>query len=458
MKTLLRLNKIRTILAAATVTTLFLVGTNLASALSGTYKFDLFPGSLNGGTSSGGYMAIDSAGSIIEDSLFASYIVKYDKNGNFLWKTAATTANYGRVVVDSANNIYTDGYGGVFSNGNEYLTLSLEKISSAGAVLWSSNYIIDLDNEQCSAGPMAIGNNGSIYAVVRGAPLSQPNAPFWIARVNTSTGVMQKLVSVGRTGDYTYAMADTALALDSNNNVFYGGLEGILSYSADLSTLRWSNFSTNPTNFPYSVRAIACDSANNVYETGLSNAPLNSGVYTMITKRRNNANGSVVWTSKNFVPNGGLAHYPQGNGGPDYYFGGNALAFDSSGNLYVVGAAQDSSGFIGGELAKYNPSSGAVLWTNEITYSDFDGTCTSVAVDNYVHVAGLNGTGPGANLGTINVFNTSGTAQWSTSISLSSSGANLFTQVLEDNVGGIWVIDNLLQVNASPIIAKYTEQ
>ena len=403
-------------------------------------------------------MAIDSAGSIIEDSLFASYIVKYDKNGNFLWKTAATTANYGRVVVDSANNIYTDGYGGVFSNGNEYLTLSLEKISSAGAVLWSSNYIIDLDNEQCSAGPMAIGNNGSIYAVVRGAPLSQPNAPFWIARVNTSTGVMQKLVSVGRTGDYTYAMADTALALDSNNNVFYGGLEGILSYSADLSTLRWSNFSTNPTNFPYSVRAIACDSANNVYETGLSNAPLNSGVYTMITKRRNNANGSVVWTSKNFVPNGGLAHYPQGNGGPDYYFGGNALAFDSSGNLYVAGAAQDSSGFIGGVLAKYNPSSGAVLWAKEITYSDFDGTCTSVAVDNYVHVAGLNGTGPGANLGTINVFNTSGTAQWSTSISLSSSGANLFTQVLEDNVGGIWVIDNLLQVNASPIIAKYTEQ
>ena len=92
-------------------------------------------------------------------------------------------------------------------------------------------------------------------------------------------------------------------------------------------------------------------SGNNVYETGMSNAPVNSGVYTMITKRRNNANGSVVWTSKNFVPNGGLAHYPQGNG-LDYNYGGNALAFDSSGNLYVVGAAQDSSGVHWGRANK----------------------------------------------------------------------------------------------------------
>ena len=458
MKTLIKLLKKRVILAAISSSTLFLAGTNLVSALSGTYKFDVFPGFLNGGTYSGGYAAIDSGGNIIENSLFANSIVKYDKNGNLLWETAATSGDYGRVIVDSANNIYTDGYGGYNSNGTVYLTLSLEKISSAGAVLWSSNYIIIKDNEQCSAGPMAIGNNGSIYVVVRGAPLSQPNSPFWIARVNTSTGVMQKLVSPGRTGDYTYAMADTALALDSNNNVFYGGPEGILSYSADLSTLRWNSFSTNPTNFPYSVRAIGCDSGNNVYETGMSNASVNSGVYTMITKRRNNASGSVVWTSSNYTANGGLAHYPAGNGGPDYYYGGNSLAFDSSGNLYVAGAAQDSSGFIGGVLAKYNPSSGAVLWAKEITYSDFDGTCTSVAVDNYVHVAGLIGTGPGANLGTMNVFNTAGTAQWSDSRSLSSLGANMFTQVLQDNQGAIWVIDNIVLVNTSPIIAKYTEQ
>ncbi len=400
MKTLQRLNKIRAILAAATVTTLFLAGTNLASALSGTYDFDLFPGSFGGGSSSGGYIAMDSTGAIIENSLFASYILKFDKNGNFVWKTASTCGDYGRVVVDSANNIYADGFSRVFSNSSEYLTLSLEKISSAGTVLWSSNYIIDPDNEDAAAGPMAIGNNGSIYVVVRGAPLSQPNAPFWIARVNTTNGVMQKLVSPGKTADSSYAMADTALTLDGNNNVFYGGPEGILSYSADLSTLRWNNFSTNPTNFPYSVRAIACDSGNNVYETGMSNAPLNSGVYTMITKRRNNASGSVVWTSSNYVGNGGLPHYPQGNV-TDYCCGGNALAFDSGNNVYVVGGAQDSSGFIGGVLAKYTPSSGAVQWAQEITYSDYNGFCAAVAVDNYVHAAGLIGGGPGANLGTI---------------------------------------------------------
>ena len=103
------------------------------------------------------------------------------------------------------------------------------------------------------------------------------------------------------------------------------------------------------------------------------------------------------------------------------------------------------------------PSSGAVQWAQEITYSDYNGFCAAVAVDNYVHAAGLIGGGPGANLGTLNVFNTAGTAQWSSSFSLN-SGTNAFTQVLEDNKGAIWVMDNIQSASVSPIIAKYTEQ
>ena len=461
MKTLLlKLVKSRVTFAAATSLTFFLAGTNVASALSGTLDFNIFPGYFGAGEAPpGGYLAIDSTGDVIENSLFQGSILKYDSNGNLLWSAAATPNNHGRVIVDSANNIYTDGYSQIFINSVLYLTLSLEKISPAGKILWSTNYVIDPDNEEAAAGPMVVGNNGSIYVVVRGAPLSQPTAPFWIVRANTSNGALQKMVSPGRTVDSSYAMPESVMTLDGNNNVYYGGTQGILSYSSDLNTLRWNKFSTNTASSGYYVRAIICDSANNVYETGLSPTSPNSDAYTMITKRLNNANGNVVWTSSNFLPTIlGLGYYPTGDYGVDRMFGGNALALDSAGQLYAVGCAQDSLGFVGGVLVKYNPSSGAAQWSQEVTFSDYEGISAAVAIDknNNIHVAGLNGDGLGATLGTINVYNTSGGNVWSTSASFE-SGDNVFTQVLLDNKGSVWVMDNILDGDVSPVIAKYTE-
>lgn len=462
MKTLvLKLVKNRVILAAATCLTFFLAGTNLASALSGTYDFDLFPGYSGAGEAPpGAYMAIDNTGDILENSLFQSSILKYDTNGNLLWSAAATAENQGRVIVDSANNVYTDGIGEIFSNSVLYLTLSLEKISPTGNILWSANYVLAFDNEDAHAGPMVIGSNGSIYVAVRGAPFSQPTAQFWIVRVNTSNGALQKIVSPGNSTDASYAMPESVMTLDGNNNVYYGGTQGILSYSSDLSTLRWNKFSTSNSNSTYYVRAIICDSANNVYETGLSPSGPNSSAYTMITKRLNNSNGSVTWTSSNFLPvNLGEGFYPTTDPAKDRRYGGNALALDSAGQLYAVGCAQDTSGFIGGVLVKYNPSTGAAQWSTEIPFSDYDGFSAAVAIDtsNNIHVSGLNGDGPGAELGTIYVYNTSSALLWNTSVALSTAGDNVFTQILLDNKKSVWVMDNILDADISPIIAKYTE-
>jgi hypothetical protein len=82
-----------------------------------------------------------------------------------------------------------------------------------------------------------------------------------------------------------------------------------------------------------------------------------------------------------------------------------------------------------------------------------------VAIDksNNIHVGGLNGDGGGASLGTINVYNTSGANVWNTSVALNTGGDNVFTQVLLDNKGSVWVMDNILQEALSPIVAKYTE-
>jgi hypothetical protein len=250
---------------------------------------------------------------------------------------------------------------------------------------------------------------------------------------------------------------DSALAVDSANNVFYGGPEGMHSFSSDLQTVRWNTATTSTSYLPYSVRAILCDSANNIYVTGTSPLSNGNGAYTMITKRLNNANGNVVWTSTNFVQEIlGLGTYPTGHRATDALFGGNALAFDSTGMLYVVGGGQDGSGYIGGQVVKYDPSSGAAQWSHELTYSDYEGTTADVAIDNNnnIHTVGLLGTGSSAGQSTIAVFSTAGNLLWNTSAQFTSGVDNEMTHVVLDNNGGVYVIDDVVN---RPILAKYTE-
>jgi len=459
MKIPLPLLKVR---AALAVTTLSLAGITSASALSGTLAFPaLYPGNIDSsGTFGNGYIALDSGGNLLENSAFQHIVVKYDTHGNLLWTANVNniSLNSGRIVVDSGNNIYVSG---VNQPGSTNMVFGVEKISPSGAILWSTNYILGalgLGNEHGAGGPMVLGNNGSLYIACHSANFSQNNAPLFIVRVNTSNGALQKAVQMGKTLDSSSpSMSDSALARDSANNVFYGDPSGTFSYSSDLGTLRWNNSTTSTNNLPYSVRAIICDSANNVYVTGT--APT-SGAYVMITKRLNNANGTTVWASANYVgENLGLGTYPVAGSPFDFLFGGNALALDSAGMLYAVGGAQDGSGYVGGVLAKYNPSTGAVLWSRQTTFSDFDGASADVAIDNNnnIHVAGMDGDGSAAGHATINVFDTLGNLLWNASTQFTLNTDNQMAKVALDNNGGVWVVDELINKSASPIVAKYAE-
>jgi Ricin-type beta-trefoil lectin domain-like len=460
MKTLLQFIQSHAFLAAMAIS---LAGINSASALSGRLAFTpLYPGNIDGsGIYGEGFIALDSAGNIIENSIYQHIVVKYDTNGKLLWQANINIFNSsGRVVVDSGNNSYASG---VYTDGSTNFVFGVEKISPSGTILWNTNYLIGrgLGNEHGSGGPMAVGNNGSLYIACHAANFSQINSPLFILRVNMTNGVLQKSIAMGKTLDGTAPMLDSVLALDSANNVFYGGPEGTFSYSSDLNTVRWNNFTTSTTYLPYSVRAIICDPANNVYVTGTAPSFMGSGAYLMTTKRLNNANGNVVWSSTaTFIPQNLGSFYPSGDPVLDAQFGGNALAFDSTGMLYAVGGAQDGSGYEGGEVVKYDPSSGTAQWSHELTDSDFGGVSANVAIDNNnnIHTVGILGTGAGAGQSTIAVFSTAGNLLWNTNTQFSANKDNELTQVALDNNSGVWVIDDLVSgAPSSPILAKYTE-
>src|ERR1700690_1473975 len=161
---------------------------------------------------------------------------------------------------------------------------------------------------------MVLGSNGSLYVLARG----DYGAPVTILRINTSTGAEQNRIPPGTTtADLRNPMLNSAIAVDSANNVYYGSPEGLRSYSADLQTVRW--FDTQS-----AVRAVVCDAANNVYATGYITNTF--GGLDFDVRRLNNSNGSLVWIYESEMPSD-----PINDGANLMCRGGNAIALDSQG-------------------------------------------------------------------------------------------------------------------------------
>src|ERR1700690_947225 len=252
MKTLLRFVQSHTLLAAMAIS---MAGIDSASAVTGTFAWSLQTGNYPGGVA-----RVDNAGNVV--TAIRSAVNKYDSNKNLIWSTPIGTPisfiqDMGNIVIDAANNVYVVGKG----SNNQAVTVGVAKISASGTVLWAKTFNLNGGGstaEREASGPMVLGSNGSLYVLARG----DYGAPVTILRINTSTGAEQNRIPPGTTtADLRNPMLNSAIAVDSANNVYYGSPEGWRSYSADLQTVRW--FDTQS-----AVRAVVCDAANNVYATG----------------------------------------------------------------------------------------------------------------------------------------------------------------------------------------------
>jgi hypothetical protein len=185
--------------------------------------------------------------------------------------------DYARAIaVDAAGNVYVTGNSATnVSWPNDYDYLTI-KYNSAGTLVWAKRYI----------GPGDPGNNDD------------------------------------------YALA---IAVDAAGNVYVTGHSPGSGTSDDIATIKyypngdtaWIRRYNGVANDVDCGNAIAVDGLGNVYVTGYSYDATTSDDYLTI---KYNSAGSIVWTIKYNGP---------GSGG-DY---SNAMAMDSSGNVYITGTS-----------------------------------------------------------------------------------------------------------------------
>jgi uncharacterized delta-60 repeat protein len=195
--------------------------------------------------------------------------------------------NGSAIAVDSKDNIYVTGYSAGSTTNYDYATI---KYSPDGNVpLWVARYngpansifgdsphaiAVDSNDNIYVTGQSYGSGTDFDYATIKYSPDS--NQPVWVARYN----------GPGSGDDFAYA-----IAVDSSDNIYVTGRTqgsgtnndyATIKYSPDSNQPVWVARYNGPTNGSDRARAIAIDSNDNIYVTGYSPGPGTSSDYATI--------------------------------------------------------------------------------------------------------------------------------------------------------------------------------
>jgi len=409
-----------------------------------------------------------------------------------LWTQSVSTGDssskFNAVAVDSSGNVYAAGYQegnsiytyspGIFAQGTasfkDYQStpynVVLVKYDSSGTAQWAKTVSTATDDKYgddkygyAIFNAVAVDSSGNVYAAgyqrwgniiyTYGPGVSAQSAGCVVVKYNSS-GTAQW----AKTSGAEFSAAEfNAVAVDYSGNVYAAGCLGnsnnvrLVKYDSN-GTVQWTNTVTEGTGGT-GVRggrfsAVAVDSLGNVYAAGYQYSnyeyTYGEGVSARGTATGNTSN--VVLVKYN---SSGTAQWAKtisaGNIGSSF----NAVAVDSSGNVYAAGYqmgnsiysygpyssiyAQGSAGnrdsnnyYSNVVLVKYN-SSGTAQWAKTVSTGNNSSVFRAVAVDlsGNVYAAGSQndesggdiytyGTGVSARggRGVVVKYNSSGTAQW----------------------------------------------
>ena len=379
------------------------------------------------------------------------------------------------VTVDSSGNIYVTGYtsGGLDNNTNSGNTdIFLVKYNSSGVKQWTKQ----LGTSTSDAGTgVTVDSSGNIYVTgsTKGGLDGNSNTAgsswdFFLVKYNSS-GVKQWTEQYGNVaaevlgvGGY-YTDFGQGVTVDSSDNIYvtgttnYGGNDIFLVKFYDNGTKQWTQqLGTSSDDNETTAEGVTVDSSDNIYVLGNTSGGLdnntNSGGVTNSDKWdfflvKFYDNGTKQWTQQ------------LGTSSTDY---GNAVAVDSSDNIYVTGTTNgglDNNTHFGANdifLVKYN-SSGEKQWTQQlggffigdssgtIVYAgNDDGTGVTVDSSNNIYVTGSTSKvidGSNTSYGGVDIFlvkyNSSGVKQWAKQ--LGTSGHDYGQGVTADSSGNIYV-------------------
>jgi uncharacterized delta-60 repeat protein len=388
------------------------------------------------------------------------FVTKYDSTGAKIWTKqlgVATKSTSGMAVTtDSSGNIFVAGftYGGL--DGNTLTGASdffVTKYDSTGTKIWTKQ--LGVASKNTYGYGVKTDSSGNIFVAgnttggLDGNTLTGTKDLF-VTKYN-SAGTKQWTKQLG------VASSDTSgngVTTDPSDNIFvgggtFGGLDGntrtgiqdafVTKYdSTGAKTWTKQQGALGPNDLE--VSAAASDSSGNLYVTGFTDGGLDGNTqagYTDFFVSKYNSAGVKQWTRQLGATNTDV--------------NSNAIAVDSSGNIFVAG---DTDGGLDGNtlmgyqdffVTKYN-SSGTKQWTRELGVASKYTYAYGVVTDSSgnVYVAGNTSGGLDGNTLAgyqdlfITKYNSTGTKVWTRQLGVTSGGVDAYAAAI-DSSGNIFV-------------------
>jgi uncharacterized delta-60 repeat protein len=422
-------------------------GSSYGSAKTGhdfiTLKYDtngnlLWEKSYNGpgnGDDRATAIAVDAAGNVYVTgesygvgSGYDYATLKYDTNGNLLWKMRYNGSANGddgatAIAVDAAGNVYVTG----FSSGNDgyypyddYATL---KYDPSGTLLWQRRYN-GPGNFWDWATAIAVDAAGNVY-VTGYSYESGFGDGYATLKYDPSGNLLWKRRHDGSGNTYDHARA---IAVDGTGNVYVtgGSADDYATLKYDPSgSLLWKRRYNGPANGDDGATAIAVDAAGNVYVTGYSVRVSSGRDYATL---KYDTNGNLLWKRRY-------------NGPGNAYDYARAIAVDVAGNVYVTGESYGVGSGYDYATLKYD-TNGKLLW--EMRYNgpgSGDDRATAITLDatGNVYVSGESyGVGSGFDYATLK-YDTNGDLLWEKRYNGPANRDDGATAIVVDAAGNVYV-------------------
>ena len=298
---------------------------------------------------------------------------------------------------NTGNDVAIDGDGNVYTSGMSDSDIFVVKHDKDGTEQWQ-RLINTNSSEKVGVG---LDNSNNVYVVGDTNVSSQGSLDFHITKFNSS-GTEQWQRGLG--GSQIEQFFGHSITDSSGNTYGTGYTNSAGQGSFGQYLVKWNSSGnvqwqrTLSMSGQHTGRDVALDSSGNVYMCGESDlGTLNN---TNLTLAKWTSNGTHQWT-----------RYLRGS---SYGEVGDAVAVDSSDNIYVCGRT-DSAGAGSGDLllVKYN-SSGTVQWRRTLGGTGYDqGRGVAVDSSDNIYVCGTTRSiGNGSRYIMIAKYNSSGTIQW----------------------------------------------